>query len=77
MARQILTRAAAAFRRWREDRATIAMLDQLDDRSRRELEALVRLRRDEAEAFEFDSKGRSVRRGRAGHIACNARNAHS
>jgi hypothetical protein len=77
MLRQISTRAAAAFRRWREDRVTLAMLERLDDRSRRELEALVRLRRDEAEVAEFDSKGRSVRRGRAGHIACHAPTAHS
>jgi hypothetical protein len=74
---QILTRAAVAFRRRREDRATLAMLERLDPRARRELETFVRLRRDEAEFSEFDSKGRSVRRSAAGHIAPNASRAHS
>jgi hypothetical protein len=33
----ILSLLAAAFRRWREDRATIEALYHLDERSRREL----------------------------------------
>lgn len=74
---QLWTRAAAAFRRWREDRATLAMLERLDPSARRELETLVQLRRDEAEVCEFGSKGRSVRCQATRHIAGNARRAHS
>ena len=78
MLRQIiLTRAAATFRRWREARVTLALLDRLDDRSRVEFDALVRLRRDAAEISEFDRKGRSVRRAAACHIARDASCAHS
>lgn len=72
--KQILTNAAAAWRRGRADRA---MLERLDERSRRELATLVRLRRDAAEISEFHSKGRGVRRPAACHIAVNARRAHS
>lgn len=68
------TEAAARLRRWREDRTTLAALDQLDVRSRAELEMLVRRRRDEAE---FDSKGRSVDSPAPIHIARGARRAHS
>jgi hypothetical protein len=74
---QFRTRAAAAFRRWREDRATLAMLERLDPRARRELEALAQLRRDAADAAEFASKGRSVRDLATRPIAGNARRAHS
>lgn len=70
----MLTRILQSFRRWREDRATVAMLDRLDPAARRELEALVRMQRDE---LEFDSKGRSAAPSATAHIAANARRAHS
>ena len=38
----LMKRAAALFRRWREDRATMLALERLDERSRHELDALVR-----------------------------------
>jgi len=72
----ILKIAARAFWRWWEDRATMIALERLDERSRRELEDLVRLRRDAAET-EFHSKGRSVRPRRLGHIAVEAGNDHA
>ncbi|HXQ51848.1 MAG TPA: hypothetical protein VN802_12190 [Stellaceae bacterium] len=71
---ELWSRAASAVSRWREDQATLAALDQLDPRARHELEALVRLRRDEAE---FGSKARSVRRPASSHIDCDGACAHS
>jgi hypothetical protein len=53
------------------------MLEQLDPGARRELDALVQLRRDGAESCEFHSKGRSVRLPATRHIAGNARRPHS
>jgi hypothetical protein len=69
-----LNAAVRAFRRWREDRAMIFALERLDERSRRDLEHLVRLCRDKSE---FHSKGRSVRSRRLGHIAIEAGNDHA
>src|SRR6185437_5939340 len=62
------------WRRWREDRATLFMLERLDERSRAELATLIRIRRD---AAEFDSKTRGVRAPASLHIADTARRAHS
>lgn len=73
----VVKRAAARFRRWREDRATILALERLDERSRRDLEDLVRRHRDAAEFAEYDSKGRSVPKPRRGHIAVEAANEHA
>lgn len=70
----ILKAAARAFRRWREDRATRLALERLDERSRRDLEDLVRLCRDKSE---FHSKGRSVGSRPLGHIAVEAGNDHA
>jgi hypothetical protein len=53
---------AAAVRRWRADRATLAALERLDPRSRDELETMRRLA-----ACEFDSKSRSVSAPAIGH----------
>ena len=70
----MFTKILTSFRRWREDRATQAMLGRLDPRARDELETLVRLRRDEAES---DSKTRSFPSSFAAHIAGSPRRAHS
>lgn len=71
---ELWTETATRLRRWREDQTTLAALDHLDARSRAELEALVRRRRDE---IEFDSKGQSVVRPAPIHIACGTCRAHS
>jgi hypothetical protein len=73
----IMKRAAARFRRWREDRVTMLALERLDERSRHDLEALVRRHEDAAESAEYDSKGRSVPSPRRGHIAVEAANDHA
>jgi hypothetical protein len=70
----MFTKILTSFRRWHEDRVTLAMLGRLDPRARDELETLVRLRRDEAQ---FDSKTRSVAPSFAAHIAGSRRHAHS
>jgi len=70
----IFKAAARAFRHWREDRATMIALARLDERSRRDLEDLVRRCRDRCE---FDRKRRSVRARRPGHIAVEAGNDHA
>jgi hypothetical protein len=73
----LMKRAAALLRRWREDRATMLALERLDQRSRHDLEALVRRHRDAAESAEYDSKGRSVRFPRRAHIAADAASDHA
>jgi hypothetical protein len=73
----ILKRAAAAFRRWREDRATLIAIERLDEWSRRDLADLIRHRQDALEADEFESKNRSVRQERLAHIAVEGRKAHA
>ncbi|MGH7088087.1 MAG: hypothetical protein ACREFQ_04235 [Stellaceae bacterium] len=68
-----IVQLAAALRRWREDRASLAALARLEPLARAEFEALVRLKRD----HEFDSKRRSVAAARRAHIASHASSAHS